>query len=165
MPTQMGRTESPVTSFKTTIGILVMGSIIRPRIFISISTSPPFQSRSYFVSSEPASLLPGCWVRRAYSGHPYTFPHGCDRRWERAERDRESLESCSVWCARSIAQLHDCILPLILLPSCQYTVRCAVAEWRAAAPAGSSAGASSPLPGSDPRTGGQEYWAAWNIWK
>src|SRR5271167_1530506 len=37
MPTQMGRIAVPFTSFRTTIGMLVTGSINRPRIFISTS--------------------------------------------------------------------------------------------------------------------------------
>src|SRR6202167_6315186 len=37
MPTQIGRTVSLFTSFKITIGILVAGSMTRPRIFISTS--------------------------------------------------------------------------------------------------------------------------------
>src|ERR1700692_2516099 len=37
MPTQMGRIALPLTSFRTTIGMLVTGSIINPRIFISTS--------------------------------------------------------------------------------------------------------------------------------
>src|SRR6266404_4747463 len=36
----MGRTESPETSLRTTMGMLVTGSIIRPRIFISTSIVP-----------------------------------------------------------------------------------------------------------------------------
>src|SRR5215472_5851186 len=36
-PTQMGSTVSLPTSFSTTIGMLVTGSIINPRIFISTS--------------------------------------------------------------------------------------------------------------------------------
>src|SRR6266567_4668645 len=41
MPTQMGRIEVPPTSFKTTIGMFVTGSIMSPRIFISTSMLPP----------------------------------------------------------------------------------------------------------------------------
>src|ERR1700679_862721 len=37
MPTQMGRTVSLLTSFRITIGILLAGSMTRPRIFISTS--------------------------------------------------------------------------------------------------------------------------------
>src|ERR1700761_7806130 len=37
MPTQMGRTVSLFTSFRITIGILLAGSMTRPRIFISTS--------------------------------------------------------------------------------------------------------------------------------
>src|SRR5271165_691592 len=36
-PTQIGSTALPFTSFRTTIGMFVTGSIIRPRIFISTS--------------------------------------------------------------------------------------------------------------------------------
>src|ERR1700722_4800880 len=41
MPTQMGRIALPLTSLSTTMGMLVTGSIIRPRIFISTSMRPP----------------------------------------------------------------------------------------------------------------------------
>src|SRR5580700_11473685 len=41
MPTHTGRTELPCASFSTTMGMLVTGSIIRPRIFISTSIAPP----------------------------------------------------------------------------------------------------------------------------
>src|SRR4051812_9154369 len=37
MPTQIGSTASPPESFRITMGILVTGSIIKPRIFISTS--------------------------------------------------------------------------------------------------------------------------------
>src|SRR5215831_11571842 len=37
MPTQMGRTVSEPVSFRITMGMLVTGSIIKPRIFISTS--------------------------------------------------------------------------------------------------------------------------------
>src|ERR1700693_6049732 len=37
MPTQMGRMAVPCVSFSTTMGMLVTGSIINPRIFISTS--------------------------------------------------------------------------------------------------------------------------------
>src|SRR5258708_32102816 len=47
-PTQIGRMELPCTSFRTTIGILVTGSIIRPRIFISSSIAPPWQDLKHF---------------------------------------------------------------------------------------------------------------------
>src|SRR5215831_15970838 len=40
-PTQMGRTVLPFTSFRMTMGMLVTGSIMSPRIFISTSMSPP----------------------------------------------------------------------------------------------------------------------------
>src|SRR5262245_23340495 len=39
-PTQMGRTVSLPTSLSTTMGMLVIGSIISPRIFISTSIPP-----------------------------------------------------------------------------------------------------------------------------
>src|SRR5579864_7994472 len=41
-PTQIGSTDCPCTSFNTTIGICVTGSIIRPRIFISSSIASPY---------------------------------------------------------------------------------------------------------------------------
>src|SRR3989442_1473021 len=41
MPTQIGSTVLLLTSFKMTIGMLVAGSIMRPRIFISTSIPPP----------------------------------------------------------------------------------------------------------------------------
>src|SRR5436190_21746665 len=41
MPTQIGSTVLLLTSFKMTIGMLVAGSIMRPRIFISTSIHPP----------------------------------------------------------------------------------------------------------------------------
>src|SRR5690348_4156655 len=47
MPTQMGRIAVPLTSFKTTMGVLFIGSIISPRIFISTSITmllPPATS-------------------------------------------------------------------------------------------------------------------------
>src|SRR5271165_1636005 len=42
MPTQMGMTESEAGSFRTTIGMLVAGSIISPRIRTSMSMESPF---------------------------------------------------------------------------------------------------------------------------
>src|SRR5580698_6882097 len=39
-PTQMGSTALPLVSFRITIGMLVTGSIMRPRIFISTSMTP-----------------------------------------------------------------------------------------------------------------------------
>jgi hypothetical protein len=40
-PTQMGRMRSPASSRRMMIGMLVMGSIIRPLTVISISIRPP----------------------------------------------------------------------------------------------------------------------------
>src|SRR5579859_7542528 len=40
MPTQMGSTAVPLASFRITMGMLVTGSIISPRIFISTSIGP-----------------------------------------------------------------------------------------------------------------------------
>ena len=40
-PTQMGNTVSLFTSFSTTMGMLLTGSIIKPRIFISTSIADP----------------------------------------------------------------------------------------------------------------------------
>src|ERR1039457_344251 len=48
MPTQIGRIELPPTSFKTTIGIFVTGSIMSPRIFISTSMVPPLVLLLYY---------------------------------------------------------------------------------------------------------------------
>src|ERR1700760_2751409 len=42
MPTQIGRTVSLFTSFRMTMGILLAGSMTRPRIFISTSMVHPF---------------------------------------------------------------------------------------------------------------------------
>src|SRR5207247_4491031 len=39
-PTQIGRIALPCTSLRTTMGMFVTGSIIRPRIFISTSIGP-----------------------------------------------------------------------------------------------------------------------------
>src|SRR5436309_5219370 len=44
MPTQMGSTAAPFTSLRMTIGMLVTGSIIKPRIFISTSIAPSLGS-------------------------------------------------------------------------------------------------------------------------
>src|ERR1043166_603383 len=41
-PTQIGRIAVPFTSLRTTIGRLLSGSIIKPRIFISTSMRSPF---------------------------------------------------------------------------------------------------------------------------
>src|SRR5712691_10086645 len=48
MPTQMGRMAVPWQSFRTTIGMLVTGSIISPRIFISTSIPPSFRLISVY---------------------------------------------------------------------------------------------------------------------
>src|SRR3954469_23700904 len=53
MPTQIGKTASPARSFKTTMGMLVIGSIMRPRIFISTSIFAPVPI--------PSSLLHRSW--------------------------------------------------------------------------------------------------------
>src|SRR5271163_1258326 len=42
MPTQMGKIAFPLVSFSTTMGMLLTGSIINPRIFISTSMGSPF---------------------------------------------------------------------------------------------------------------------------
>src|SRR5579863_8597964 len=42
MPTQMGKMAFPLVSFSTTMGMLLTGSIIKPRIFISTSIWSPF---------------------------------------------------------------------------------------------------------------------------
>src|SRR6202040_4332817 len=58
----MGRTVSLPTSFKTTIGMLVTGSIINPRIFIStsISCSPLLKSlRLYHHAQQTVGKTPG----------------------------------------------------------------------------------------------------------
>src|SRR5271169_5512656 len=53
MPTQMGRTESPFTSFRMTMGMLVTGSIISPRIFISTSGMvPPLCGLAYHLAQQ-----------------------------------------------------------------------------------------------------------------
>src|SRR5205814_1227990 len=46
MPTQMGNTAAPLTSLRMTMGMLVTGSIISPRIFISTSIWPPHNHRT-----------------------------------------------------------------------------------------------------------------------
>src|SRR5438270_12691068 len=50
MPTQIGRTASPPESFRMTIGMLVTGSIIKPRIFISTSIPTLYFGSDYHFS-------------------------------------------------------------------------------------------------------------------
>src|SRR5579883_2624539 len=54
----MGRTVSPCTSLRITIGAFVEGSTIRPRIFISISIwmSPPFRRQPLLPDCSDSSL-------------------------------------------------------------------------------------------------------------
>src|SRR5208337_2441170 len=58
-PTQMGRIACPCTSFSTTIGICVTGSIIRPRTFISTSIAPslslPIGPKLFYSSLHPVA--------------------------------------------------------------------------------------------------------------
>src|SRR5215831_7308427 len=62
-PTQMGSTVSLPTSFNTTMGMLVTGSIIKPRIFISTSMS--LRSKPLWVNTHrSASMLPNQSARR-----------------------------------------------------------------------------------------------------
>src|ERR1039458_3825919 len=49
MPTQIGITVSEPTSFSTTMGMLVAGSIISPRIRTSISMDSLSRSRTYLL--------------------------------------------------------------------------------------------------------------------
>src|SRR5271157_5740017 len=53
-PTQIGSTVLPFTSFKMTMGMLVTGSIMRPRIFISTSMRPsaPTLHHSYALAHQ-----------------------------------------------------------------------------------------------------------------
>jgi hypothetical protein len=55
IPTQIGMTVSDATSFKTTIGMLVAGSIMSPRILTSISMVAFFLILSELV---PFELVP-----------------------------------------------------------------------------------------------------------
>src|SRR4051794_151489 len=50
MPTQIGSTASPPESFRITMGILVTGSIIKPRIFISTSIPALYFGSDYHFS-------------------------------------------------------------------------------------------------------------------
>src|SRR5438270_10581101 len=52
MPTHMGSTASPPESFRITMGILVTGSIIKPRIFISTSILGPCFGSDYHFSDQ-----------------------------------------------------------------------------------------------------------------
>src|SRR3954449_5562146 len=52
MPTHMGSTASPPESFRITMGILVTGSIIKPRIFISTSILGPCFGSDYHFSNQ-----------------------------------------------------------------------------------------------------------------
>src|SRR5579859_4328382 len=58
MPTQMGSTAVPFASFRITMGMLVTGSIISPRIFISTSIGPSLNT-SESQSTVDQSLFPG----------------------------------------------------------------------------------------------------------
>src|SRR5690242_18463652 len=68
MPTQMGSTAAPFTSLRMTIGMLVTGSIIKPRIFISTSIAPSL-----------GSLQSGSRLRPALDpfAHQAVRPRGC----------------------------------------------------------------------------------------
>ena len=57
MPTQIGITVSDATSLSTTMGILVAGSIISPRILTSISMLPFFPARFYLRRPRPPNCL------------------------------------------------------------------------------------------------------------
>src|SRR5579872_3269331 len=84
MPTQMGKMALPLVSFSTTIGMLLTGSIIKPRIFISTSIRSPFflDSRQRFASQRIRT--------RARDPNAGTFP---DQRvavlWTRLVRMKE----------------------------------------------------------------------------
>src|SRR4051794_6530973 len=61
MPTQMGSTASDPGSFRITMGMLVTGSIIRPRIFIStsiVSSWAQFPADSGILRRDASRLSP-----------------------------------------------------------------------------------------------------------
>src|SRR5271167_2030524 len=61
MPTQIGSTLSPPWSFRITMGMLVTGSIISPRIFISTSIMlPPVACPLILPMQDAAQPASGC---------------------------------------------------------------------------------------------------------
>src|SRR5437764_2915289 len=78
MPTQIGRTASPPESFRMTIGMLVTGSIIKPRIFISTSIPALYFGSDYHFSYQAI----GKTCRDAHIGVTADGRFHCRRRHE-----------------------------------------------------------------------------------
>src|SRR4051812_48357751 len=93
----MGSILLPEASLRITMGMLVMGSIISPRIFISTSTcEPPWLATSnvYTGGTKPQLLLAGlsrlCGLRQKF---PDVFPSGL-RYSSSAHHSRQLFDSC-----------------------------------------------------------------------
>src|SRR5437868_224171 len=78
MPTQIGSTASPPESFRMTIGMLVTGSIIKPRIFISTSIPALYFGSDYHFSYQAI----GKTCRDAHIGVAADRGFHCRRRRE-----------------------------------------------------------------------------------